>query len=55
MAGGTPSIRVDLRLVHPVQELAGVGREGLDVATLPLGVEGVEHQAIDLPRSRDAR
>ena len=35
---------VDLRLVHAVEELARVGREGLDVAALALGVERVEHE-----------
>jgi hypothetical protein len=30
--------------VHAVQELACIGREGLHVAPLPLGVEGVEGQ-----------
>lgn len=33
---------VDGRLVHAVEELAGVRGEGLDVATLAFGVEGVE-------------
>ena len=31
-------------LVHPVEKLAGVGGEGLDVAALPFRVEGVEDQ-----------
>ncbi len=35
---------IDLRLVHPVEELPRVRREGLDVAPLPLGVDGVENQ-----------
>ena len=35
---------VDVRLVHLAQELAGVGGEGLDVAALALGVDGVEGQ-----------
>ena len=35
---------VDLRLVHAVEELARIGREGLDVAPLALGVERVEHE-----------
>jgi len=35
---------INLRLVHAVEELTDVGREGLDVATLALGVEGVEGQ-----------
>ena len=34
--------RVDVGLVHLPQELAGVGRERLDVAALALGVDGVE-------------
>ncbi|MNS57973.1 hypothetical protein D3C72_908780 [compost metagenome] len=35
---------VNLRLVHAVQELARIGREGFHVAPLALGVEGVERQ-----------
>ena len=35
---------VHARLVHPVQELPRVGGEGLHVAALALGVEGVEGQ-----------
>src|SRR5208337_3368251 len=31
-------------LFHAVEELAGVGRKRLDVAPLPLGVDGVEDQ-----------
>ena len=37
-------MRVDQRPVHPIEELPRVGREGLDVAALPLGVQRVEHQ-----------
>ena len=33
---------IDVRFVHAVEELPDVGREGLDVAALALGVEGVE-------------
>ena len=33
---------VDVRLLHHVEELPGVGRQALDVAPLPLGVDGVE-------------
>src|SRR6202035_2208121 len=40
-------------LVHLAEELAGVGREGLDVAALALGVDGVEGQG-RLPRAREA-
>jgi hypothetical protein len=36
---------VDRRAVHPLEELARVGAEGLDVAALALGVQRVEHQA----------
>ena len=35
---------IDERLVHTVEELADVGREGLDVAALALGVERVESE-----------
>ena len=44
---------VHLRLVHAVEELPRVRREGLDVAALPLGVEGVEDER-GLARARDA-
>jgi hypothetical protein len=44
---------VDLGLVHAVEELAGVGAEGLDVAPLPLGVQRVEDER-RLPRARNA-
>jgi hypothetical protein len=54
MAGGTPSTRSTAGLVHAVEELARVGAEGLDVATLALGVEGVEDQA-GLARAARAR
>ena len=33
---------VDVRLLHHLQELAGIGRERLDVAALALGIDGVE-------------
>lgn len=35
---------VDLGLIHAVEKLADVGREGLDVAALAFGVEGVESE-----------
>jgi hypothetical protein len=35
---------VDVGLVHLPEELAGVGRQRLDVAALALGVDGVEGQ-----------
>ncbi len=42
-----------VRLLHLLEELAGVGREALDVAALPLGVDGVEGQR-RLARAGDA-
>ena len=44
---------VALGLVHTAQELAGIGREALDIATLPLGIEGVERKR-RLARARQA-
>src|SRR5260221_2177652 len=41
---GNPLDRIDLGLVHAVEELARVRAEGLDVAPLPLGVERVENE-----------
>src|SRR5260370_726345 len=46
--------RIDVRPVHPLQEHPGIGRETLDVAPLPLGVERVEDQA-GLARARHSR
>ena len=45
---------VGVGLVELFEELAGVGREGLDVPPLPLGVERVERQRA-LARPADAR
>ena len=33
---------VDVRLLHPLEKLAGVGGERLDIPPLPFGVDGVE-------------
>jgi hypothetical protein len=44
---------VDVGLVHLPQELAGVGGERLDVAALPLGVDGVEGERRSCPIRRD--
>ena len=41
---GQPFDEVDVGLVHLPEELAGVGRQRLDVAALPFGVDGVERQ-----------
>ena len=43
--------RVDVRLLHPLQELARVGRQRFDVAPLPFGIDRVEGQR-RLARSR---
>ena len=40
-----PLDRVDVGLLHQAEELARVGRERLDVAALPLGVDRVEGKA----------
>ena len=44
IAGDRPSIDVDVRLAHQLQELPGIGRQRLDVAPLALGVDRVERQ-----------
>jgi hypothetical protein len=36
---------IDVRLLHHVEELAGVGRKRLDIAALALGIDGVEGEA----------
>ena len=43
---------VDVRLLHHFEELAGIGRERLDIAPLPLGVDGVEGER-GLARARE--
>ncbi len=43
--GGRDSVdAIDPRFVHAIEELPGVWRESLDVATLTLGIDRVEHQ-----------
>ncbi len=44
---------VDVRLLHHLQELAGIGREALDVAPLAFGVDRVEGER-RLPRAGEA-
>ena len=52
--GGTDAVdAVDVRLLHPFEELPGVGRQRLHVAPLPLGVDRVEGQR-RLPRAAHA-
>ncbi len=41
---GQPFDRLHIRLVHLLQELAGIGGKRLHVAALPLGIDGVEGQ-----------
>ena len=50
--GRQPLDVLDVRLFHHREELARVGGEGLDVAPLPLGVDGVERER-GLARSRE--
>ena len=45
---------VDVGLLHLLEELPRIGGEGLDVATLPLGVDGVEGEG-GLTRAREPR
>ena len=45
---------VDIGLLHHLQELARVGRQALDVAPLPLGIDGVEGER-RLARARQPR
>jgi hypothetical protein len=52
--GGEPLDRLHVGLVHLLQELAGIGRQRLDVAPLPLGVDRVEGER-RLPRAREPR
>ena len=35
---------IDIRTFHIADELAGIGREGLHIATLPLGIDRIEGQ-----------
>ena len=44
---------VDVRLLHAIEKLAGVGREALDVPALTLGVQDVEGDG-GLARPADA-
>ena len=43
--GAQPVDRIHVRLLHHLQELPRIRGEGLDVAPLPLGVDGVEGEA----------
>ena len=42
MAGRQALDGIDVGLLHQLQELAGIGREGFDIAALALGIDGVE-------------
>ena len=37
-----PFNEIDIRLLHLIEELAGVSREALDVTALPFGIKRVE-------------
>ncbi len=43
--GAEPVDVLDIGLLHHLEELARVGREALDIAPLPLGIDRVERQA----------
>ncbi|MEI2689311.1 MAG: hypothetical protein V9H69_06185 [Anaerolineae bacterium] len=53
MAGLKALDLIHVRLLHQPQELAGIGREGFDIASLAFGVDGVKGQA-GLARTRQA-
>src|SRR3546814_18799162 len=36
---------LDVGLLHHLEELARIGRQALDIAPLPLGIDGVEGEA----------
>ena len=36
---------LDIGLLHHLEELARIGTQALDIAPLPLGIDGVEGQA----------
>ena len=42
--GGNSRDRIAVRFVQTLKELPCIGRKTLDVASLPLGVEGVQRQ-----------
>ena len=44
IAGDSPVIELNVRLLHQLQELAGVGGQALDVAALAVGVDGIERE-----------
>ena len=53
--GGRESVdAVDIGLLHQPQELARVGREGLHIPALSLGIDRIERQG-GLPRAREPR
>ena len=53
IAGADAVDAVDVRLLHPLEELPRVGGQRLDVAALPFGVDRVEGER-RLARSADA-
>ena len=53
IAGADAVDAIDVRLLHPLEKLARVGRQRLDVAPLPFGVDRVEGER-RLARPADA-
>src|SRR5262249_41863433 len=49
-----PFDRIDVGLLHQLEELPGIGRQALDIAPLALGIDRVEGQR-GLARARQAR
>ena len=45
---------IDVRFFHLIEKLPGISRKALDIAPLPLGVEGVESEG-RLPRTAHSR
>ena len=52
--GAQPVDMLDIGLLHHLEELAGIGRQALDIAPLPLGIDRIEREAA-LPRARKPR
>src|SRR3546814_17928025 len=43
--GRQPFDMIDIGLLHQFEELARIGRERLDIAALPIGIDGVDREA----------
>jgi hypothetical protein len=42
--GSNTPYLVNIRLIHSLEELAGIGRQRLDIPALAFGINGVERQ-----------